>query len=54
MVRNFAENEVEPLVREMDEKEAIPIDIINKMGELGIMGIPVPGNYGGAGMDPVA
>ena len=30
MVRNFAENEVEPLVREMDEKEAIPIDIINK------------------------
>ena len=54
MVRNFAEKEVEPLVRKMDEKEAIPIDIINKMGELGIMGIPVPGKYGGAGMDTVA
>ena len=54
MVRNFAEKEVEPLVRKMDKKEAIPIDIINKMGELGIMGIPVPGKYGGAGMDTVA
>ena len=54
MVRDFAENEVEPLAREMDEKETIPKDLIDKMGKLGIMGIPVPEKYGGAGMDTVA
>ena len=46
MVRDFAENEVEPLAREMDEKETIPKDLIDKMGKLGIMGIPVPEKYG--------
>ncbi len=54
MVRDFAKTEVEPLAREMDKKETIPADLIDKMGELGIMGIPVPEKYGGAGMDTVA
>ena len=54
MVRDFAENEVEPLAREMDKTENIPKDLIDKMGELGIMGIPVPEKYGGVGMDTVA
>lgn len=54
MVRDFSENEVEPIAREMDEKESIPAELISKMGELGIMGIPVPEKYGGAGMDTVA
>ena len=50
MVRDFAENEVEPLAREMDKTENIPKGLIDKMGELGIMGIPVPEKYGGVGM----
>ena len=54
MVQDFAENEVEPLAREMDKKETIPKDLIDKMGKLGIMGIPVPEKYGGAGMNTVA
>ena len=54
MVRDFAENEVEPLAREMDKTENIPRSLIDKMGELGIMGIPVPEKYGGVGMDTVA
>jgi hypothetical protein len=54
MVREFAENEVEPIAREMDANEMIPPEIISKMGELGILGIPVPEKYGGAGMDTVA
>ena len=54
MVRDFAENEVEPLAREMDKTENIPKGLIDKMGELGIMGIPVPEKYGGVGMDTVA
>ena len=37
MVRDFAENEVEPLAREMDKTENIPRSLIDKMGELGIM-----------------
>ena len=54
MVRDFAVNEVEPISRKMDETESIPNELIAKMGELGIMGIPVPEKYGGAGMDMVA
>ena len=54
MVRDFAENEVEPLAREMDKTENIPKGLIDKMGELGIMGIPVPEKYGGVGMDTIA
>ncbi len=54
MVREFAKNEVEPIAREIDKKEAIPKYLIDKMGDLGIMGIPVPEKYGGAGMDTVA
>ena len=50
MVRDFAENEVEPLAREMDKTENIPKGLIDKMGELGILGIPVPEKYGGVGM----
>ena len=54
MVREFAKNEIEPIAREIDEKAAIPQHLIDKMGDLGIMGIPVPEKYGGAGMDTVA
>ena len=49
MIRSFAENEVKPLAAEIDEEERFPIETIEKMGKLGIMGIPVPTQYGGAG-----
>ena len=49
MVREFAEKEVKPLAAEVDEQERFPIETVEKMGKLGMMGIPVPKQYGGAG-----
>ncbi|MFD2922909.1 acyl-CoA dehydrogenase [Halobacillus naozhouensis] len=51
MVRDFAEKEVAPAVERMEEEDRFPIELIRKMGELGLMGIPVPEQYGGAEMD---
>jgi acyl-CoA dehydrogenase len=53
MVRDFAEKEIAPFVEEM-EKGKFPREILRKMGELGLMGIPVPEKYGGAEMDFVS
>lgn len=53
MIRDFAENEVKPIAAEVDEKEEFPIENVKKMGKLGIMGIPIPTEYGGAGGDNV-
>ena len=49
MVREFAENEVKPLAAEVDEQEKFPIETVKKLGKLGVMGIPVPVQYGGQG-----
>src|SRR5574344_385561 len=49
MIKSFAENEVKPLAAEVDEQERFPIETVEKMGKLGLMGIPVPKQYGGAG-----
>jgi len=54
MVQEFAKNEIEPIAQELDEKGDFPRDLIDKMAELGILGIPVPEKYGGAGMDTIA
>lgn len=51
MVREFAEKAVAPTAAERDEKEYFPREIFNKMGQLGIMGLPYPEEYGGAGSD---
>ena len=48
-VREFAEARVRPLVREMDERAAMPRTLIDGLFELGVMGIEVPENLGGAG-----
>src|SRR5207245_1866114 len=48
-VREFAEGRVRPLVREMDEHAKIPRDLIDRLFDLGVMGIEVPEAYGGAG-----
>jgi alkylation response protein AidB-like acyl-CoA dehydrogenase len=52
--RDFAQNEIAPIAAEFDESGAFPIDTIRKMGEMGFMGIEVPEEYGGAGMDTLA
>lgn len=54
MVREFAEKSVAPTAKERDEKELFPRDIFDKMGELGILGLPYPEEYGGAGSDFVS
>lgn len=54
MSRNFAEKEIMPRARELDEKGEFPYDIAEKMAELGMMGIPFPEKYGGSGGDWVS
>ena len=49
MIRDFAENEVKPLAAAIDEEERFPVETVEKMGEVGILGIPVPKQYGGQG-----
>jgi short/branched chain acyl-CoA dehydrogenase len=49
--REFAEQEIKPLAAEMDESGKFPYDLIRKMGELGLLGLPFPEEYGGAGAD---
>lgn len=49
MIREFAEKEVKPLAAEIDEQERFPMETVEKMAKIGIMGIPVPTQYGGAG-----
>ena len=53
MIREFAEKEVKPLAAEVDEMERFPVETVEKMAKLGIMGIPFPVEYGGAGGDNV-
>ena len=50
MVRDFAENEIAPHVSEWDKKHEFPQDIVKKLGELGLLGIVFPPEYGGAGL----
>ena len=49
MIREFAEKEVKPLAAEVDEQERFPMETVGKMAKIGLMGIPVPTQYGGAG-----
>lgn len=53
MVRDFARNEIAPLALKMDEDGDYPKELIGKMAQLGLMGITMPVEYGGAGMDPL-
>ena len=52
--RDFAQNEIAPVAAEFDETGEFPVKTIRKMGEMGLMGIEVPEEYGGAGMDALA
>jgi alkylation response protein AidB-like acyl-CoA dehydrogenase len=54
MVRDFAQREVAPVAKELDRTSAFPWENIRKMGELGLLGVPWPEEYGGAGMDQLS
>jgi len=51
MVRDFAQKEITPFIPVMEEKDEFPLQIVKKLGETGLMGIPVPEKWGGAGAD---
>lgn len=51
MVRDFAQKEIAPFVPVMEETEEFPRHIVKKMGEMGLMGIPIPEEWGGVGAD---
>lgn len=54
MAREFAENELKPGVIERDETQHFPRELLNRMGELGLLGMMVSPEYGGGGMDTVS
>lgn len=49
-IRDFAEKNIRPYVMEWDENQTLPIETLKKLGELGLMGILVPTEYGGSGL----
>ncbi|MCB0877027.1 MAG: acyl-CoA dehydrogenase family protein [Solirubrobacterales bacterium] len=53
-VRDFARNEVAPRAAELDERKQFPYELVTKLGELGLMGIPFPSEYGGGGADTLS
>lgn len=54
MVRDFAKEEITPEIERMEAEDRFPIEVIDKMGELGLMGIPISEDYGGSGMDYIS
>ena len=54
LARDFATGEVAPAAEELDRTKSFPYEIVAKLGELGLMGIPFPEEYGGAGGDTLA
>jgi len=54
MVRDFAEKEIRPLAKEIDAQSCFPDENVKKMAELGLMGMIVPKEYGGAGADYIS
>jgi short-chain 2-methylacyl-CoA dehydrogenase len=53
-VRDFAQQEVRPVAEELDRTKSFPYGLVAKLGELGLMGIPFPEEYGGGGADTLA
>lgn len=54
MVRDFAESEIRPRIHSIDFEGKFPRDLVQKMGELGLMGLTIPEEYGGAGADHIS
>jgi short-chain 2-methylacyl-CoA dehydrogenase len=53
-VRDFADQEVRPVAEELDRAKRFPYEIVGKLGQLGLMGIPFPQEYGGGGADTLS
>ena len=53
-IRAFAEEEVKPIAFSLDQANGFPAEAVKKLGELGLMGIPYPKEYGGAGLDAIS
>ena len=53
-VRSFARERVAPLAEELDRESRFPYELVSELGELGLMGIPIPEEHGGAGADTLA
>ncbi|QCJ48158.1 acyl-CoA dehydrogenase [Haloprofundus sp. MHR1] len=51
MVAEFVDEEVRPVAADIDESDEFPADLVSEMAELGLMGMPFPEEYGGAGLD---
>ncbi len=54
MAKDFARKELEPLAGKRDKEEIFPMDVVKKMGELGLLGMMVPAEYGGVGAGAVS
>ena len=54
MVREFAETEVEPIAAEIDKEHRFPVETVEKMAKYGLLGVPFPTEYGGAGGDHIS
>ena len=54
LVRDFADGEVRPVAEELDREKRFPYEIVAKLGELGLMGMPYPEEYGAAAPTPSA
>jgi len=53
-VRDFAEREIRPLAKELDEKAEFSVELTKKIGEMGLFGMYLPEQYGGQGMDTLS
>lgn len=54
MVREFAENEIAPQAKKLEDEHLFPTDLLEKLGKLGILGMSIPEEYGGTGTDSLS
>jgi alkylation response protein AidB-like acyl-CoA dehydrogenase len=54
LARDFADGEVRPVAEELDREKRFPYEVVKKLGELGLMGIPYPEEHGGGGADTLS
>ena len=54
LARDFAEGEVMPVAEQLDHEKRFPYEIVEQLGELGLMGVPYPQEYGGGGADTLS
>jgi alkylation response protein AidB-like acyl-CoA dehydrogenase len=53
-IRDFMENEVAPVIEQHEHEHRFPVEVVKRLGEMGWLGIPIPEDEGGAGMDTLA